>query len=560
MKRVFFLTLILGLGLTLAACKDETTTTSTTPTQTTTQATTVSTTTILAAPENLALNGRTLTWSPVTGATNYTVKINDTETTITNATYQIPETFFGTLTISVKAGAVTTDSPYSTAIVRLITKTLPYPANLAQAGSTVSWSPVADASGYVIKINGVEYFTMETTYAINPATATTIQVLAVGNETAGVLTSAYSPALTIKVPLAAVTNIRYEAGVLMWNPVTHATGYILTIGTNPPVTLSTNVYDNTSAHAGALSVTVTAIDASGTYLDSSPATTTITFPTQTLAIVTNLAINGGVLTFDSVALADGYHIYHNGEYLAQVTTNLYAIPAPILAEATGFLQVMAVSQAQLSSPLSERIYLAVQVITSYPELLAMTTHGSYELGNDIVATGSWTPKDFSGNFDGKGFSISGLAIDTPHDHTGFFGLVADATISNLRLAGTLNVTSDIYQIAVGGLAGSVLNSAITDVQVEMDIILTSTNGIARLGGLVGILENTDVTGAIYSGTITSTNAIAGGLIGIARNPEQTSQISQSGTNGTITATGGEQSPAGGFIGMFINNSLTVSEA
>jgi hypothetical protein len=51
-------------------------------------------------------------------------------------------------------------------------------------------------------------------------------------------------------------------------------------------------------------------------------------------------------------------------------------------------------------------------IGSWNALVAMGTTGSYTLTADINASGkTWTPKDFSGTFDGKGKTISNLTIN-----------------------------------------------------------------------------------------------------------------------------------------------------
>ena len=107
--------------------------------------------------------------------------------------------------------------------------------------------------------------------------------------------------------------------------------------------------------------------------------------------------------------------------------------------------------------------------------------GDYELGNDIDASNTvgWNAgagfdpigdrwfneeddlilEDFTGTFDGKGFTIDGLFINRPdEDNIGLFGSTWDdpdnhVIIKNVNLT-NCSITGQMY---VGGLVGSVLN-------------------------------------------------------------------------------------------------------
>ncbi len=90
-----------------------------------------------------------------------------------------------------------------------------------------------------------------------------------------------------------------------------------------------------------------------------------------------------------------------------------------------------------------------------------SVEGYYQLVADIVLTDAWLPIGnyensnnyvaFSGTFDGAGHTISGLStIESDYDAQGLFGVVQNATITNLTVEG--NVTGDSY---VGGIVGYV---------------------------------------------------------------------------------------------------------
>ena len=62
----------------------------------------------------------------------------------------------------------------------------------------------------------------------------------------------------------------------------------------------------------------------------------------------------------------------------------------------------------------------------------------FELTSDIELTGKWTSignnaNPFNGNFDGGGYTISGLNINSNVDYKGLFGYVSDGTVANVTL-------------------------------------------------------------------------------------------------------------------------------
>ncbi len=568
MKKITFFLVISFVLILMAGCNGKTTTSPTTTsattvntTTTTTILTTGTTTTdyVLQQPTNIVVEDNIITWNTVQNATSYVVKIGDTETPSLTTSFPVPDSVYGSTSISVKAIDATHESAYSEIYLTIIVKTLSYPENIIQTDNVISWDEVTFAIGYVIKINGVEYFTYDTEYEVDINVASNIQVLAVGDTETYLESSVYSLVLQIKVPLVAVTNIRFESGVLTWDVVLHADSYILVLNDDEAARLlSTNTFSEVSGYSGEVNVKVIAHDTSDTYLNSVVSEAVVMFPEITLGIVINLEIIDDTLHFDLVNLADSYDIYLNGEYYVNVETNSYLIPQIILDDETSYLQVMAKSEIHHSSPLSEKKYVSVEIITTYEELLLITSNGSYELGNNIEATGSWTPIDFSGYFNGNGYEISNLLIDTAYENTGFFGLLNEATVLSLILSGTINIDSDIYQISVGALAGKVTYSIISDIDIDFDIDVDSANGIGNVGGVFGVLENTFIDNIHYMGDITAHNMITGGFVGTSSNPEINSRIERSSVYTTITVSGGLESFAGGFIGKFTNNMLEIN--
>ncbi|MDN5046850.1 hypothetical protein O8C97_03240, partial [Aliarcobacter butzleri] len=158
--------------------------------------------------------------------------------------------------------------------------------------------------------------------------------------------------------------------------------------------------------------------------------------------------------------------------------------------------------------------------------------GKYELGSNIDAgvTSSWNAgegfspigeefSEFTGTFDGKGFTISNLFINRyGQQQIGLFGYIFGSTIKNIGLV-NVNIAGYSY---VGGLVGfnyggTIQNSYVTGVLIS---------NLAYIGGLVGANEGTidnsyanvnvsgdfDVGGLIGNNTGTIKNSYASGYV------------------------------------------------
>lgn len=237
--------------------------------------------------------------------------------------------------------------------------------------------------------------------------------------------------------------------------------------------------------------------------------------------------------------------------------------------------------------------------------------GSYTLANDIDLSGyeKWTPigsnsDPFTGTFDGQGFTITGLTIDSSQSGVGFFGRVSGATIRNVRLqdvsvrgrgsVGALIGNASIFpknaditvenchvtgsvsgnsstHTGVGGLIGTATDSSSDRKDATVSILNSSSdcsvvNEHRNTGGLLGVfhlpsyhgvqlfvhltVSGSFATGDVigrHSGGLTPVSS-TGGLIGRV-SYERGSQvsISGSGASGNVTVLEGGSS-VGGFIG------------
>ncbi|WP_127586917.1 GLUG motif-containing protein [Paenibacillus koleovorans] len=151
----------------------------------------------------------------------------------------------------------------------------------------------------------------------------------------------------------------------------------------------------------------------------------------------------------------------------------------------------------------------------------LTAH--YALGNHIdLSGGGWIPvgsggnvsNAFRGSFNGNGYTIANLSINTNESRVGLFGKTVEATIQNI---GLVNVN-------IKGTGGPVSN----------------------VGGLVGEFTSSTIRNAYVTGTVEGA-VVVGGLVGYALgSPQSPSYIFNSYTD--VEVTGSDPAKTGGLIG------------
>lgn len=165
----------------------------------------------------------------------------------------------------------------------------------------------------------------------------------------------------------------------------------------------------------------------------------------------------------------------------------------------------------------------------------------------------WSPighqyVDFTGSYNGQGFSIDSLFIDCDLDEIGLFGNTNNATIENINLTNT-NITGDGN---VGSLIGLNYQSDVTGCTASGDV-----NGSGNVGGLIGYSDG-NIDSCSFSGTVYGTYNNVGGLIGQI----SSSTILNSYSNSYTTCA---SQYGGGLIGqafgsqVIIENSYSVGE-
>jgi len=538
MKKVFFTTLISIIILFLVGCDSEE----------------------LEAPTNLHLTDYTVEWNPVEDAIRYEMQISTDIIDVYGTSYTFDSETYGEFIISVRTVYEDAYSVFCSPLTIEFFKELQVPENLTQTGTLVTWDSVNDATGYVVKYNNSEFFTTLTHYNIVSLIPVEVQVMALGSEVDYISNSDYSEAIIFSVNLSAPENLHYANDIITWDSVDHADGYLLVIEDLEPIDLAVTQYILNYSYVGLTDISVTAYSNIDGYNDSLASSIIANCVVLNLATPDNIEVNDGILTFTEVAYAEAYEIYVNGTLYATISETTYNIPASVQEIIDSYIQVKAISSLHNNSELSTSIYVNTNVITTLQELANMSEYGSYVLGNDIYITDEWIPIAFSGVLDGNGFAISGLSITETYEFIGLFSTLENAIVKNLTISGSIIISTDILRTNIGGLAGSVYESQILNVIVEVDITAVSTNGIGNLGGVFGRIESVSTNGVSYDGIINATNFATGGFAGRANNSDNESELVYSNVSASITVSGGEQAYAGGFIGILVNNNMMIDYA
>ena len=146
----------------------------------------------------------------------------------------------------------------------------------------------------------------------------------------------------------------------------------------------------------------------------------------------------------------------------------------------------------------------------------------YEQTADITITGGdWTPigtneNAFNGNYDGGGFTISGINIDSTNDYQGLFGSVRGTSnekrgfIQNIVLTNS-SIKGGSY---IGGIAGRLGFGHVKNCHVRSSVKVTTTSG-QRVGGIVGYFNGGKVSGCTSMAQVAKEGTNVGAVIGRA---------------------------------------------
>ena len=175
--------------------------------------------------------------------------------------------------------------------------------------------------------------------------------------------------------------------------------------------------------------------------------------------------------------------------------------------------------AQLSISTAEELLAFAENcrLDSYSQNLTVCLERDIDLGE--ISFGSIPV--FSGSFDGKGHTISGLSITEGGSVRGIFRyLTATAVVQNLTVKGNIHPGGSRNKVGAiaGENAGQILNCSFTGQLSGADY----AGGIVGVNTVTGIIENCQVNGELYAAHFVG--GIAGENAGVIRNCSNSAKI------------------------------------
>lgn len=143
-----------------------------------------------------------------------------------------------------------------------------------------------------------------------------------------------------------------------------------------------------------------------------------------------------------------------------------------------------------------------------------TTDVRFELARDIDMSGIDfrgigvdEQNSFKGTFDGCGYVISNLKINTTEDNVGLFGCTKKASIENLGLE-NCDISGNSYTGGIVGLS--------TSTKISNSYCLGKVSGGGKVGGVVGETRSSHIKSLYFKGKVVGGGSQVGGVSGALR--------------------------------------------
>ncbi|MBE6601436.1 MAG: hypothetical protein E7637_02880 [Ruminococcaceae bacterium] len=292
----------------------------------------------LKAPTNIRYDGTTITWDAVENAENYVVKIGDKPefTANTNSASYVANGAEFTVSITAKS-KVEKLSPSKKTTITFKPMDSVQELRVSET-AVISWDPVANATGYLVRIDGEERDNGALTeFAVTGEGAHSIQVRPViqGDDSYYSVWSA-TKAVTV---LGSVNkdSITYSDGLIHWNVVQGAVGYdvlVNGISINSDCKATSIAYDSQNI---AFEVSIKAL---GNHTFTFDGTVSETKKFVYLDPVSDIRVEDGVLKWSPVENATGYIVKLNGNPKPAITACEYS---GLSVNATTDVQIMPIS-------------------------------------------------------------------------------------------------------------------------------------------------------------------------------------------------------------------------
>ena len=278
---------------------------------------------------------------------------------------------------------------------------------------------------------------------------------------------------------------------------------------------------------------------------------------------------------DSVSLecADEIHDFT----MTQVSGTKYQYVSRDLTSYSGAERVSEVSELVAGNKYHISSAEDLVALANFVKNGADTTGSIFMFDNDIDMSGvtgfegiGTLANAFKGTVYGNGHVVKNMTINTSSSYQGLFGNINQATIKDIGIVDA-NVTGDSYigilvgqaensQISnaytsgtvtsngtwVGGLVGYLTDSTATNVYSTAGV-----KGKEGVGGLIGCSDGSIVEKAFATGKVTASGGIAGGLFGGMNNG---GTVKNSYATGDVNGDNG----VGGFVGLIGANKITIT--
>jgi hypothetical protein len=191
--------------------------------------------------------------------------------------------------------------------------------------------------------------------------------------------------------------------------------------------------------------------------------------------------------------------------------------------------------------------------------------GDYCLARDIDAGSepNFTPIGrladgmFTGHFDGRGFAIRNLRIDSSETAVGLFAVTDNAVITNVNLL-NIQVVGSGGAASVGGLVGQAYNSVTTTIRgVHVSGSVYCSGDNCNAGGIIGFAWGDQLLSRASSAATVSADGSAGGAIGLLLGP---TRVIRTNVTGAVHCLAPMHCIAGGLIGRSSGGVILLSSA
>ena len=302
----------------------------------------------LNAPSDVKLNGTVISWSKVSDADRYTVEGDVPKTETKETEYNLKQIKPGKYKISVQAFSDSNeicDSDKSVTDIVVEKKPLGRIGDVSIINDRLVWRKLENASGYRIIItqnNGIvkeitedsgENFADLSEIGLNDGSYT-VEIFAVGNDYYSdspkeSLVYIKTSLAVSKIDLGKIQNAAINLGILKWNALANASGYVVNIMSDSVGIHNTNIENKAAPELditrlnlapGSYSVILYALgDSKYNNSDSVSLSYTVT----KLAAPTGINYSGSRLKWNSVSNADRYTVTVGMNAPVTVTNNFY---------------------------------------------------------------------------------------------------------------------------------------------------------------------------------------------------------------------------------------------